>query len=190
MTLQILWSHDAENPICDEAWAGQSSWSTLISSAAEVASLEALVQPVPPAVLDLVGRMRYPVAFWATSMPVGDSSAAGLLILHVDGHALVSVLDLAGRSDLEALKMATADCRLCAQLVNQQQPRMAPIVPIRGFRELLSELAGLRRLAARELVDAVANLREGLSGPDAWSLLMLPEAQRLRSITVTLCQPR
>ena len=162
---------------------------TLISSAAEVASLEVLIQPVPLAVLDLVGRMRYPAAFWATSMPVDDSGAAGLLILHVDGHAVVTVLDLAGRSDLDALEMATADCRLCAQLVNEQQPRMAPIVPVRGFKELLSELAGQRRLAAKEVVDAVAKLRQVLSGPDAWSLLMLPEAQRLRSITVTLCQP-
>jgi hypothetical protein len=185
----MLWSHDAANPICDEAWAGQSRWSTLISSAAEVASLEALVQPVPVAVLDLVGRMRYPAAFWATSIPVGDSSAAGLLVLHVDGHAVVTVLDLAGRSDLEALEIATADCRLCAQLVNQQQPRMAPTVPVRGFKELLSELAGQRRLAAREVVDAMGKLRQVLSGSDAWSLLMLPESQRLKSLTVTLCQP-
>lgn len=187
--MQMLWSDDAANPIADEAWVGKSRWSTLISSAAEVASLEALVQPVPLAVLDLVGRMRYPAAFWAVSMPVGETSAAGLLILHVDGHAVVSVLDLAGRSDLEALEMATADCRLCAQLVNEQQPRMAPIVPVRGFKELLSELAGMRRLAAKEVVDAVANLRQVLRGSDAWSLLMLPEAQRLRSISVTLCQP-
>lgn len=187
--LEILWSHDAENAISDEGWVGQSRWSTLISSAAEVASLEALVQPVPLAVLDLVGRMRYPAAFWATSMRVGDTGTAGLLILHVDGHAVVSVLDLAGRSDLEALEIATADCRLCAQLVNQHQPRMAPIVPVRGFKELLSELAGQRRLAAKEVVEAVAKLRQVLSGSDAWSLLMLPEAQRLRSLTVTLCQP-
>ena len=189
MTLQMLWSVNAGSQTSDEAWAGQSRWSTLISTAAEGASLEALVQPVPSAVLDLVGRMRYPAAFWAVSMPVGETSAVGLLIMHVEGHAVVTVLDLAGRSDLEALEIATADCRLCAQLVNERQPRVAPIVPVRGFKELLTELAGLRRLTAREAMNAMAHVRKVLQGSDAWSLLMLPDTHRLKSLTVTDCQP-
>lgn len=192
MTRLKLWPDEANgnpNGVCDEAWAGQACWSTLVSSAGELASVEALIQPVPPAVLDLVGRMRYPAAFWADTMPVGDSSAVGRLVLHVGDHVVVSVVDFAGRSDLEALEMATADCRLYAQLVNEHQPRIAPIVPVRGFTELLSELAGLRRLTARELMDTVAKLREVLRGPDAWPVLMLPHAQKLKSVTVTLCQP-
>lgn len=192
MTRLKLWPYEGDgnpNAISDETWAGQSYWSTLISTASELASVEALIQPVPRAVLDLVGRMRYPAAFWAVSMPVGESSAVGLLILHVEDHVVLSVLDFAGRTDLEPLEIATADCRLYAQLVNEHQPRMAPIVPVRGFKELLSELAGLRRLAAREVMDAVAHLRKVLQGSDAWSLLMLPDTHRLKSLTVTVCQP-
>ncbi|GAB3757317.1 hypothetical protein GCM10028796_01280 [Ramlibacter monticola] len=160
-----------------------------MSTATELASLEALIQPVPPAVLDLVGRMRYPAAFSADSMRVGDSSAIGMLVLYVPDHVVLTVLDFAGRSELETLKIATADCRLYAQLVNEHTPRMAPIVPVRGFKDLLSELAGLRRLAARELEDTMAKLQDALRGPDAWSLLMLPPGQKLTSVTLTLCRP-
>lgn len=186
-----LWPDEGEgspNPTCEEAWAGQSFWSTLISSASELASVEALIQPVPLAVLDLVARMGYPTAFRAVPMQVGDRSAVGLLILHVEDHLVLSVLDVAGRSDLEALETAAADYRVYAQLVNEHQPRRAPIVPVRGLKELLSKLSGLRRLAAKELGDTVSQLREAIRGPDAWPVLMLPDATP-KSVTVTVCQP-
>lgn len=189
MTLGKLWADaDGHHPNAEMSWVGQSFWSTLITSASELLAVEGLIQPVPPAVLDLVGRMRYPASLRAMPRQVSDS-AVGLGVLHVDGHVVVSVIDLAGRSDLEPLEIAAVDCRLYAVLVNEDQPRVAPLVPLRGFKELLSETAGLRRLAAREVVDAVAKLRCDLRGPDPWSVLMLPDAQRLRSVTVTVCQP-
>lgn len=150
--------------------------------------MEGLVQPAPSAVLDLVGLMRYPASFRAVAMQV-DDSAVGLLVLHVDAHVVVSVLDLAGRSDLELLEIAAVDCRLYAMLVCQNRPGVAPLVPVTGFSELQSETEGLRRLAARELVGAVAQLRKVLRGPDPGAILMLPDAQRLKSLTVTICQP-
>ncbi|MDM0076883.1 hypothetical protein QTH90_20915 [Variovorax sp. J2P1-59] len=97
---------------------------------------------------------------------------------------------MAGRSDLESLEISAVDCRLYALLVGQSRPGMAPLVPIRGFSELLSETEELRRLTESEVFDAVAGLREDLRGPKACSVLMLPGAQRLKSLTITVCQPR
>lgn len=189
MTLGKLWADaDGQHPNAELSWLGQSFWSTLTTSASGLPAVEGLVQPAPSAVLDLVGLMRYPAYFSAVPMQVGDS-AVGLLVLHADGNVVVSVLDLAGRSDLELLEIAAVDCRLYALLVSQSRPGLTPLVPIRGFSELLAETEGLRRLAAREVVDAVAKLRRNLRGPDAASVLMLPEVQRLKSLSITVCQP-
>lgn len=189
MTLGKLWADaDGQHPNAELSWLGQSFWSTLTTGASGVPAVEGLIQPAPSAVLDLVGLMRYPACFRAVPMQVADS-AVGLLVLHADDHVVVSVLDLAGRSDLELLEIAAVDCRLYALMVSQSRPGVAPLVPVRGFSELLGEIEGLRRLAAREVVDTVAKLRLQLRGPDAWSVLMLPDAERLKSLTITVCQP-
>lgn len=131
--------------------------------------------------LDTRPRTRLTVALVPWSQ-----SGFGLLVLCAGADALVAILDIAGRADLTELQAAERRGRLAVGITSDADPAVTPLVPVTGFSDAMTDARLLRRLAARELVASVEEVRSILRGPAAHALLGAPKT-RLDTLTVNIC---
>lgn len=116
-------------------------------------------------------RTRLSVAL----VPWSQTSGFGLLVLSAGAtDAVVGVLDIAGRADLAELQLAERRGRLAVGIASDADPAVTPLVPVTGFSDAMCDARSLRRLAARELVACVEEVRSILRGPAAHALLGAP----------------
>jgi len=100
---------------------------------------------------------------------------------------IVGILDIAGRADLAELQAAERHGRLAVGIASDADPGVTPLVPVRGFSDALSEARLLRRLAARELVACVEEVRSILRGPAAHALLGITPLTKFATLSVNIC---
>lgn len=125
----------------------------------------------------------------ASFLPWQDSGIVTFTLAEAE-EALVVVLDLAGRADIQALQTAGAEGRVAIALCAADEPEIRPLLKVVGVHEALAEASTQRRLAARELVKAIEDLRWILRTDAVFALLGLPPRQNLlRSISLNVCLP-
>jgi hypothetical protein len=140
---------------------------------------------VPASMHRLVFEERPAIRATIVLVPWAAASGIGLLALSAGAHAVLAVLDIAGRADLAELEGAARSGKLAVGIASARDPAVTPLVQVAGFSDALSDATSLRRLAARELVQAVTDVRSILRGPAAWALLGTPVA-RYDTLTVNV----
>jgi hypothetical protein len=178
---------DGRSPHCDEVWVSQSCWTTLSPTRApwakgDIPALEVLAVSVPPGMHEFQGVL---LAESSASFRKWKDSGVGLVKVRTPSQVALALLDLAGRQDLAKLERAANESGVYAMPIAAGDPA-TPLVRIRGFREMLSEAAGLRRLSAQELTEAIVDFRAELRGP--YNLLSAyPGAERVCGLTISVC---
>lgn len=125
----------------------------------------------------------------ASFLPWRDSGIAIVTLAKAD-EALVVALDLAGRTDMQALQTAGAEGRVAAALCTADDLDVCPMLEVVGVNEALAEASTHRRLAARELVAAIEDLRWILRTDGVFGLLGLPPREKpLKSLTLNVGLP-
>lgn len=183
-----LWaSADGAHPGCEQVFFGQSCWSTLSADPARGSAglgLEVLLLSVPPDLHEFQGVV---LAECSARLSAWKESALGLVKLRTSSQVVLAVLDVAGRRDLARLERAARGSGVYAMTVAAGQ-RATPVLRIHGFRDMLSEAAGLRRLTAKEFTAAIADLRAELRETrDHWCLRSA--AEQVKTLTINVTQP-
>jgi len=191
------------NPFASATWIGQAAWQTLEPTTVpaypeglfadyadgfieQLPELQVLQVSVPPDLLWAACNAASPRAV-ASFLPWRDSGI-GVITLTKADEALVVVMDLAGRADAVALRDASAEDRVAAALCTEKELEICPLLKVVGVSEALAEAASHRRLAAREVVEAIEDLRWILRTDAVFPLLGLMPT-RLKSLTLNVCQP-
>lgn len=187
-----LWKDSlGHHPFARSSWIGKADWlalnmrSPVLDDPDEEAEWKAelLALSVPSGLDWLVDTTAKPRAL-ITFLPWRDSGI-GLFTMANSIHAVVAVLDLAGRGDLLHLAEADAQGRL---LVAACSSDVSPTFPLRGLSPAIREAGGHRRLAARELTEAIEDLRWLLRSPALYHLCGLPSSElELESLTLNVC---
>ena len=191
MTPGKVWADaDGRHPHAEQSWIGQACWTTLsvnvaIGSSARQPDLPVLVLSAPASLhKDFGMRVVTCSARWRR----WGQSGVGCVTLRTPTHLITAVLDVAGHTELEPLKLAASDGRLYAMPVAEELAEVTPLVPIYSFRDMLVEAAATRRLGAGEFTQAIIDLRADLRRPAGWSDFH-PFEQRVDSITINVCLP-
>jgi len=153
--------------------------------------IQTLLVSVPPLVQE-----RFFLSLWegqlrgkATLFPIKqDASCLALLSLVAGQDAVVTVLDLAGNGTAPELGRAAREGATFAVLVSQDEDEMRPLLPIDGLAAAVDQASLKPRLAARELVEGVGELRAALGGSKLFEILGIPE-QPLQTLTIAVGQP-
>jgi len=167
----VLQTHQFNSP--DDPPSAECTWHSIMLAA-------------PASMHRQVLDARPPIRATAALVPWAGSGI-GLLVVHAAADAVLAVMDIAGRSDLTELQTAAHLGKVAAGIATDEDPAVTPLVPLAGFGEAISDARSMRRLAGRELVTAVAEVRAILRGPWAHRLLGIPSVSRLDSLTVNIC---
>lgn len=150
-------------------------------------AMHSVMLSVPPSMHRRVVEDRPSLRAVTVLVPWAKTSGIGILVVDAGGmDAVLAVLDIAGRTDLEQLNVAARDGRVTAGIASDADPNVTPLVPVSGFADALSDARSLRRLAAREFVESVAAVRSILRGPGGPALLC-KFPPRLETLTVLTC---
>lgn len=208
MTLTIgSLHHDSFGPnaFSEACFIGQAAWQTLERATLptmpdglfsdypeghcqEFPELQVLQVSVPPNLLWAACGSANPRPL-ASFLPWKDSGIVIVTLSKAD-EALVAALDLAGRTDLQALQTAGAEGRVAAALYTADELDVCPLLKVVGVHEALAEATTHRRLAARELVAAIEDLRWILRTDGVFGLLGLPPREiPLKSLTLNVGLP-
>lgn len=154
---------------------------------------------VPPAFHAAALRAINGLVATVSLVPYNDTSGLGILTVRTapepDGcSAVLAVLDLAGRPDLQALRSNALEDLVAVGPVNSADPAVTPQARLVGLYRALDEARPLRRLMARELVQAMEDVRALLRTKAAHALLgtfaehrLWSCPPRLKSITLNVC---
>lgn len=135
-----------------------------------------------------VFERRAPARAAVSLVPWSESSGLGLLVVNAVADVVLAILDIAGRTDLTELQLAARQDKLAVGIASDADAGVTPLLPVSGFADALSEARTLRRLSARELAEAITEVRLILRGPAAYSLLGIPmTGTRLDTLTVNAC---
>lgn len=197
MTTGQIWPDSlGQHPYAQASWIGQASWRTsdpgIVTSRPDgqlerFPRLEVLDLSVPPS---LHWRACSENLRWAVARFVPWLPDSGIAIVTLAGgeDALIAVVDVAGRTDLQGLQQAGAEHRVAAAACNELDLEVCPLLPVVGVAEALAEATSKRRLSARELAEVIDNLRWVLRSPALFPMLGLSPRQ-LKSVTLNVCRP-
>jgi hypothetical protein len=208
MTIDIGQLHresSGENDFSTDRFVGQAAWQIL--EPASFPSIPAGVFPEYPnglcverPELQVLQVSVPPDLLWAACAPSSAKLLAsflhwrdsGIVIITftIAGEGLVVALDLAGRTDLQALQTASQEDRIAATLCFADEPEVSPMRKVVGVHEALAEASMHRRLVERELMAAIEDLRCILRTDGVFGLLGLPPREDLlKSVTLNVCLP-
>jgi hypothetical protein len=150
--------------------------------------MHSIMLAVPASMHRQVFENRPPLRATAVLVPWAAGSGIGLLVVAAAADAVLAVVDIAGRADLAELQVAARQGKLTAGISSDADPAVTPLLTVAGFADAVSDARSLRRLSARELVEAVVEVRSILRGPAAHALLGMPvTVTRLDTLTVNCC---
>lgn len=149
-------------------------------------AMHSILLAVPASMHRSVLEERPPIRATAVLAPWVARGGVGLLAVSTAVDAVVAVVDIAGRSDLAELQVAARRGRLSIGISSDEDPAVTPLVDVAGFADALAEARSLRRLSARELVEATAEVRSLLRGPAGRAFLGSSTA-KLDSLTINVC---
>jgi hypothetical protein len=208
MTIKIGRLHResfGSNAFSADCFIGQAAWQTLEPTTlptmpdglfsdypdghcVEFPELQVLQVSVPPNLLwaACASANTRPLASF---LPWKDSGIVVVTLAKAD-EALLVALDLAGRTDMQALQTAGAEGRVAAALCTAGELDICPMLKVVGVHEAVAEASTHRRLAARELVAAIEDLRWIFQTDGVFGLLGLPPREGLlKSLTLNVCLP-
>jgi hypothetical protein len=187
-----LWA-DTKNPFARSSFIGRAMWREtdvdvdVFDGDVITGIFQTLLLSVPPGVLGTIKwRKKKPLAL--ASFLRWHDTGVGLIVLSSQQHAVATVWDIAGRTDLGKLRQAASAGKPCAVLVATGEPEFKPWVRLRGLVEAIDDAQKVRRLSAKEFTTAIEGLRGLLRSDALHPILRLPR-EDLRSLTLDICQP-
>lgn len=202
MTPGKIWPDSlGQHPYARDSWIGQAIWRTFDpqniymdedGEPAVFPELRVLALSVPPSMHWLTCRQG-PLRAFASFLPWRDSGIGIVALAASDAgtnEVVIAVNDLAGRTDTHDLRLAAAESRVGIAACTELEPEVCPIHPIVGLADALAEAGSYRRLAARELTEAVEDVRWTLRSPAVFPMAGLGlSGMDLRSITLNVTLP-
>lgn len=186
-----LWRDSARHPYAEESWITQATWTGWQADPFgedDTQSIRGLVIPVPATLHgEIVWNRRTARAIFSL-LPWRRDTGIAIAVVATPRDAAVTVLNVAGRADLERLETADRHRKVPVMIATDEEPEISPWIRPEGLADVLAEAARLKPLAESEFTEAIEELRSVLRTSAIFAMVGV-QVPMLRTLTLAVSPP-
>lgn len=187
-----LWRDSAgRHPFAEESWITQATWTGWQAdpfSGDDTLSMRGLVIPVPASLHgEIVWNRRKARAIFSL-VPWRRDSGFAIAVVATPQDVSVTVLDVAGRADLDRLESADRHRKVPVMIATAEEPEISPCIHPEGLAAVLAEAARLQPMTQDEFTEATGELMAVLRTSAVFPMVGV-RGPMLRTLTLAVSPP-